>query len=132
VNAEQLANDGIPADEATVIAAAWNRVYPAIRERLTECIRTFGAQGADVTRVRELRRELGQLDRCTHRACTRADPGFSPGAALRLVQEVIRVLPYDLLGDAHRLAAVLADRAAIQRTVVEAERYANRPEGGGP
>ncbi|MFD4050152.1 hypothetical protein ACFWSF_32160 [Streptomyces sp. NPDC058611] len=128
MNADQLVAEGMPVEQAAVIAAAWNRVYPGIRERLTECVKTFPAHGANVSRIKDLRRELGQLDRCTHRACTQSPPGFSPRAALRLVQDSIRLLPDHLVGDAHRLAALLADRALLQRTIAEAERYANRPE----
>lgn len=132
MDAENLVAYSIPAEQAAVIAAAWNRVYPGIRERLTECVKTFPSHGADVSRIKDLRRELGQLDRCTHRACTRSAPGFSPHAALRLVQDAIRLLPDHLVGDAHRLAAVLADWALLQRTLVAAERYANsRPEVDG-
>lgn len=116
MNVSQLIDNGIPADEAGPIAAAWTWVYQDIREQLTRHIKTSTARGGDTTQLKELRRELGQLDRCTHRACTQSPPGFSPHAALRLIQEVLRYyLPLELQGDTHRLAALLADRASSER-----------------
>lgn len=126
MDAENLITNGIPTEEAAVIASTWNMVYPAIRQSLNECVRTGTSQGADMSRIKELRRELGQLDRCTHRSCTQSPRGFSAWAALFLVQDIIRLLPDHIVGDTHRLAAVLADRALVQRTLLQAERYANR------
>lgn len=113
MNVAQLIDNGIPADEAGPIAARWNSVYDGIREELTKLVKTSKALGGDPVRLTELRRELGQLDRCTHRACTQSPPGFSAHAALRLIQETLRYLPLELQGDTHRLAALLADWARV-------------------
>ncbi|WP_017238127.1 hypothetical protein [Streptomyces sp. SS] len=130
MNAASLVHSGIPPEDAAAITEAWNGLYPAIRSELNQRVKSATAFGADPTRLRDLRRELGQLDRCTHRACTQSPPGFSPHAALRRIQDVIRLLPDDLAGDAHRLAALLADRALVQRTLATAERYANTDRTG--
>ncbi|MEV8347156.1 hypothetical protein [Streptomyces niveus] len=110
MNTEDLIVNGIPANEAGPIAALWFWVYPGIRVYLTHQVKTADARGGDATRFRRLRLELGQLDRCTHRACTQSPPGFSPYAALRLLEEALPHLPLELRGDTHRLAALLADR----------------------
>lgn len=124
MNVAQLIDNGIDADEAGPIAARWNSVYDGIREELTARVKTAKALGGDATRIKELRRELGQLDRCTHRACTQSPPGFSAWAALRLIQETLRYLPLELQGDAHRLAARLADWARVDQA--RADRGARR------
>ncbi|MFD8822094.1 hypothetical protein ACFV1C_07020 [Streptomyces sp. NPDC059605] len=121
MNVAQLIDNGIPADQAGPIAAAWSWVYPGIREQLTQRVKTATALGGDPSRLKELRRELGQLDRCTHRACTQSPPGFSARAALRLIQESLRHLPLELQGDTHRLAALLADWARVAQARAEQE-----------
>ncbi|MEU8967065.1 hypothetical protein AB0C89_35950 [Streptomyces sp. NPDC048491] len=126
MNAAQLIAAGVAADEAGAIAARWNSVYDGIREELTARVKTARKLGGDATRLTEIRRELGQLDRCTHRACTQSPPGFSAHAALRLVQESLRYLPLELQGGTHRLAARLADWARIEQDRVERERRARR------
>ncbi|MET9676409.1 hypothetical protein ABZY68_25440 [Streptomyces sp. NPDC006482] len=130
MNADLLVDNGIPLEEAAAITDAWNGLYPAIRGELNQRVKTATTFGADPTRFKDLRRELGQLDRCRHRACTQSPPGFSPHAALSRIQDAIRLLPDDLAGDAHRLAALLADRALVQRTLAAAERYANTDRTG--
>ncbi|MGA5220897.1 hypothetical protein ACPCAE_33175 [Streptomyces cinereoruber] len=130
MNAAQLIDNGVPADEAGPIAARWNSVYDGIREELTARVKTAKTLGGDATRIKELRLELGQLDRCTHRACTQSPPGFSPHAALRLVQESLRYLPLELQGDTHRLAALLADRARIEWDRVQRARAAREAGRG--
>ncbi|MFC8223943.1 hypothetical protein ACFUTY_37965 [Streptomyces sp. NPDC057362] len=126
MNVAQLIAAGVAADEAGAIAARWNSVYDGIREELTARVKTARTLGGDATRLAEIRRELGQLDRCTHRACTQSPPGFSAHAALRLVQESLRYLPLDLQGNVHRLAARLADWARIEQDRAERERRARR------
>jgi hypothetical protein len=121
VNVAQLIDSGVPADEAGPIAAAWTWAYDGIRQELTQRVKTAKALGGDPARLQELRRELGQLDRCTHRACTQSPPGFSAHAALRLIQETLRYLPLELQGDTHRLAALLADWARVVQARVERE-----------
>ncbi|KOU46172.1 hypothetical protein ADK56_31025 [Streptomyces sp. MMG1522] len=119
MNVAQLINNGIGPDEAGSISASWNAAYEGIREELTARVRTAKALGGDATRVKEIRRELGQLDRCAHRACTQSPPGFSAYAALRLIQESLLYLPLELQGDVHRLAALLADWARVERARTE-------------
>ncbi|MDT9686420.1 hypothetical protein RND61_30760 [Streptomyces sp. TRM76323] len=126
MNVAQLIDNGVDADEAGAIAARWNSVYGCIREELTARVKTTKTLGGDPTRLKELRRELGQLDRCAHRACTQSPPGFSARAALRLIQEALRYLPLELQGDTHRLAALLADWARVKRD--RAERAARHAE----
>ncbi|WP_031080493.1 hypothetical protein [Streptomyces sp. NRRL S-118] len=124
----ELVDNGIPADEARPIVIAWTWVYLDIREELTQRIKTATALGGDPSRLKELRRELGQLDRCAHRACTQSPPGFSAHAALRLVQEALLYLPLELQGDTHRLAALLADRARLDQARAERARAALQTE----
>ncbi|MFE7268535.1 hypothetical protein ACFU9B_42300 [Streptomyces sp. NPDC057592] len=119
MNVVQLVDNGIPAEEAGRIAAAWRWVYVDIRGQLTQSIKTVTTLGGDPTRLRELRLELGQLDRGKHRACTQSPPGFSARAALRLIQELVGYLPLELQGDTHRLAALLADWARVERECAE-------------
>ncbi|WP_331757606.1 hypothetical protein OG209_40895 (plasmid) [Streptomyces sp. NBC_01383] len=121
MNVAQLIDNGVPADEAGPIAAHWTWVYDGIREELNQRVKTAKTLGGDPARLQELRRELGQLDRCTHRACTQSPPGFSAHAALRLIQETLRYLPLELQGDTHRLAALLADWARVVQARVERE-----------
>lgn len=131
MNVAQLIDHGVDADEAGVIAAHWNQTYDGIREELTKRVKTSKALGGDPARLVELRRELGQLDRCTHRACTQSPPGFSAHAALRLVQEALRYLPLELQGNVHRLAAELADWARIEQARAQRARAAREREAGG-
>ncbi|MBT2898523.1 hypothetical protein [Streptomyces sp. McG3] len=126
MNVAQLMAAGAHPDEAGAIAAAWTWVYDGIREELTARVKTARKLGGDATRVKEIRRELGQLDRCAHRACTQSPPGFSAYAALHLIQESLLYLPLELQGDTHRLAALLADWARIERA--RAERSARLAE----
>ena len=119
MNAAQLIDNGVAPDVAGPMAAAWGWVYDGIREELTRRVKTANKLGGDSSRLKELRHELGQLDRCTHRACTQSPPGFSAHAALRLVQESLRYLPLELQGDAHRLAAQLADWARFGQSLVQ-------------
>ncbi|WP_328565265.1 hypothetical protein [Streptomyces coelicoflavus] len=131
MNVAQLIDNGVDANEAGPMAARWNQTYDGIREELTRRVKTAKALGGAPARLMELRRELGQLDRCTHRACTQSPPGFSAHAALRLIQETLRYLPLDLQGDVHRLAAVLADWSRIEQDRAQRARAAREREGGG-
>ncbi|MFB8023941.1 hypothetical protein ACFC36_35810 [Streptomyces rubiginosohelvolus] len=119
MNAALLLAAGAHPDEAGAISAAWTWVYDGIREELTARVKTARKLGGDASRVKEIRRELGQLDRCAHRACTQSAPGFSAYAALRLIQESLLYLPLELQGDVHRLAALLADWARVERARTE-------------
>lgn len=59
----------------------------------------------------ELRRDLGQLDRGTHRACTRSPGGFSVTAAYMAVRNLLNRASLNSYGmpGVFRLAAVLAE-----------------------
>jgi hypothetical protein len=115
MDAAKLIDNGMPSHEAEPIAAAWNWVYDGIREELTRRVKLAKAMDGEAVGLKTLRLELGQLDKCTHRACTQSPPGFSSYAALRLVQQSLRYLPLELQGDTHRLAALLADWARTGR-----------------
>ncbi|MFI1701996.1 hypothetical protein ACH419_39450 [Streptomyces bobili] len=126
---------------ATRIADHWNAAYPVMREIATARITAYRAQisnkawqvdpvhpHADVLRahtlteaqlvrrlkgVEVLRRDLGQLDRGTHRACTQSPGGFNVLAAFTSVRNLLTVAG---LGDrglapVYRLAAALAEAA---------------------
>lgn len=130
-------------DDATAIRIAdhWTAAYPVMREIVTARITAYRQQisdeawqvdpthpQADVLRahtlteaqlvrrlkgVEALRLELGQLDRGTHRACTRSPGGFSAGAAYRSVRNLLSIagLNDHGLAPVYRLAAVLAEAA---------------------
>lgn len=96
------------------VADHWNPVYPAMRRILDTVIkaqRTRETPSWDVAQLELVRRELGQLDRMTFKACTRSDGAFSVHHALSHVHEVLNVTS---LGDRdkgaiYRLAGALAD-----------------------
>ena len=103
-------------DEATAarVAEGWTAVYPAMRRVLDDVIRANRNTDrplVNVRRVERVRRELGQIDRGTHRPCTQSPPAFSPRAAYGLVRYVLRLMPvgHPHAGDMYRLAAELAD-----------------------
>lgn len=126
---------------ATRIADLWNAAYPTMRATVTGRIDAYRGQirdeswqidpdhpHADVLRAytpteaqlrrrlknaEELRRVLGQLDRGTHRACTRSPGGFSVLAAYSAVRSLLKVtgLNDEGLSAVYRLAAELADAA---------------------
>ncbi|MFD8025437.1 hypothetical protein ACFV6G_34125 [Streptomyces lavendulae] len=94
----------------------WSAAYPAMRTILDTVItaqRKAQRPTVDLRRLEDTRRELGQMDRGTHRLCTRSAPSFSPTSAAWLVRNVIAVT-YVAHPDAsaiYRLAAELADLA---------------------
>lgn len=126
---------------ATRIVDLWNTAYPAMRAIATDRIDAYRRQirdeawridpdhpHADVLRAytpteaqlrrrlknaEELRRVLGQLDRGTHRACTRSPGGFTVRAAYSAVRALLKVtgLNEQGLSAVYRLAAELADAA---------------------
>ncbi|MFF7954161.1 hypothetical protein [Streptomyces griseorubiginosus] len=124
---EMVRDRFIGEDDAARVAALWNEVYPAVRERLTTVIRAQRESAqptVDVARLEQVRRELGQLDRGTFRPCTRSRPAFSESAAYGLLRDVVAVTglgsPY--AGALHRLAAVLADLVVARDVLVQAAR----------
>lgn len=126
---------------ATRIADLWNAAYPTMRATVTARIDAYRGQireqawhvdpdhpHADVLRAytpteaqlrrrlknaEALRRQLGQLDRGTHRACTRSPGGFTVLAAYSTVRALLKTtgLNDEGLAAVYRLAAVLADAA---------------------
>lgn len=124
---------------ATRIADLWNAAYPGLRDILTEVIaghRSYLAKQVGqreesqlvetrryIKNVEEIRRELGQLDRGTHRACTRSAPAFHPGSALNVVRHAMDVMPFadDRAGAVYRLAADLSDTVAAQHAARRAQ-----------
>jgi hypothetical protein len=104
----------LTATQADHLAELWNATYPAMREILDRVIRANRGTDrpvADVPRLERVRRELGQIDRGTHRPCTQSPPGFSPTEAYILVGWVLEAtsLGSPHAGGIHRLAAELAD-----------------------
>jgi hypothetical protein len=135
------ANGRLDETTATRIADLWNAAYPAMREIATahvdayrqqvreevwnvipsgpnaDAVRAFTPTEAAVRRrlkrVEELRLVLGQLDRGTHRACTRSPGGFSAFAAYRAVRAFLDATTINDRGLAavYQLAAALAEAA---------------------
>lgn len=133
----------IAPDSAQRIADQWNLAYPHMRAALTAAIaghRAFLAtteqrflteeRQAEATQFikdrQQVRRELGQLDRCVFQQCTRSPGGFSLTAALAALPAVLDAFPYGAahLGDVYRLAAVLADVTHEQHTARKAAQAA--------
>ncbi|MFF0142650.1 hypothetical protein ACFYRN_40235 [Streptomyces sp. NPDC005227] len=117
--------------DAQRLVEHWSAAYPAMRTILDSVItaqRGAKRPTADLRRLEDTRRELGQVDRGTHRVCTRSAPSFSPTSAGWLVRNVIAVthVGHPDAGAIYRLAAELADLAAdevppgIDRTTKEA------------
>lgn len=125
--------------DAEHLADLWNTAYPAMREIATryingkkiaiegrswevdpnhpqaEALRQLLPKEAELTRrmkrVETLRRELGQLDRGTHKPCTRSPGCFSVTAAYMAVRSLLSVssLSSEGLAPVYRLAAELAE-----------------------
>jgi hypothetical protein len=126
---------------AARIADLWNKAYPGMRDTLTLVIsrqRDYlqKAQQAGnlsdemeastrrfIKRLEETRRVLGQLDRGTHRACTRSPGAFTTYAALSAVRRALDAFSVGSpgVGDIYRLAAELADAEAAQAARWKAE-----------
>lgn len=139
--------------DAEHLADLWNRAYPAMRKVSTgyiEGMRKYieregwvidpNHRYADVLQeqatpekkarrklrtAEELRRQLGQLDRGTHKLCTRSPGSFSVTGSYMAVRHLLGISSFSSegLADVYRLAAVLAeaeeklnvDRAAWHR-----------------
>ncbi|MGW1744519.1 hypothetical protein ACWCRD_02655 [Streptomyces sp. NPDC002092] len=109
-----LATDRINAYRQQVRDEAW-KVDPAHPH--AEAIQAFTPTEATIRRrlanLETLRRTLGQLDRGTHRACTRSPGGFSVLAAYTAVRALLGATSVNDEGLAavYQLAAVLAEAA---------------------
>lgn len=125
--------------DAEHLADLWNLAYPAMRKIATGCIdglrsyieregwivdpghpqaealKAYATPEAKARRklrhAEELRRDLGQLDRGTHKPCTRSSGCFSITSAYMAVRSLIGIssLSSEGLADIYRLAAVLAE-----------------------
>ena len=109
-----LATDRINAYRLQIRDEAW-KVDPTHPH--AEAIQAFTPSEATIRRrlanLENLRRTLGQLDRGTHRACTRSPGGFSVLAAYTAVRALLGATTVNDEGLAavYRLAAVLAEAA---------------------
>lgn len=125
--------------DAEHLADLWNRAYPAMRQIATgyveglrlsverksweidpkhpqaEVLRELATPENKVRRklklAEDLRRELGQVDRGTHKLCTRSPGHFTVTGANMTVRNLIRIssLSSEGLGEVFRLAAMLAE-----------------------
>ncbi|MFJ5728772.1 hypothetical protein [Streptomyces paradoxus] len=128
-------NHWIDEAAASYIADLWNTAYPGMRADLTKEInRTAPFAGATdessdhwkahIRRAKRTRRELAQLDNCTHRGCTRSPAGFSVSSALYVVSDFVHMRAGHLAGpndgNVFRLLAELADSTAARHAEVSA------------
>lgn len=145
-------HEGGPLDyaRAKALADLWNLAYPVMRGIMTRYIESYRRQveskawdvdpaspmaeflqqrtpPEDVFRrklktAETVRQEMGQLDRATHKACTRSPGGFSITSAYRIVRSVLNAssLSTENLAAVYRLAASLAEA----EEAVNAERIA--------
>jgi len=129
--ATEVRNRFVTETQAQGIADRWNGVYPAMRSILDTVIKAQGGAErptADVVHLTQVRREMGQQDRGTFKACTRSPGAFSVFDAYRQVREVLAVtsIGHADAGSIHRLAGELADVVAgatrARRAEWEAER----------
>ncbi|WP_455355959.1 hypothetical protein [Streptomyces sp. SYSU K217416] len=134
--ATDVRNRFVTESQCQSIAERWNAVYPAMRTILDTVIRA--QRGADrptvdVAKLEQVRRELGQLDRGTFKACTRSPGAFSVFDAFSQVREVVAVTSIGHAGAgailrlAGALADVVASAAVARRSEWEAERAGTVP-----
>ena len=125
--------------DAEHLADLWNRAYPAMRQistgyiegmrkyieqegwvidpahRHAEVLQAYATPEKKAHRklklAEDLRRDLGQLDRGTHKPCTRSPGCFSVTAAYMAVRNLISLssLNSEGLASVYRLAAELAE-----------------------
>lgn len=125
--------------DAERVSDLWIRAYPVMREITTtriaglrasietrsweidpnhphaEVLRQYASSEQKLRRrlklTEDLRRILGQLDRGTHKLCTRSPGSWSVTGAYMAVRQLLNCtsLSQEGLGDVYRLAAVLAD-----------------------
>lgn len=141
------------------IATHWNAAYPIMRALATnrinayrrqvrdeawkvdpshphaEAIQAFTPSEATVRRrlanLEALRRALGQLDRGTHRACTRSPGGFSVLSAYSAVRALLGATSVNDEGLAavYQLAAVLAEAAEERHRELAAQPHHHPLQG---
>lgn len=124
--AADVRNRFVTEPQTRIIADCWNAVYPAMRGILDSVIkaqRRTDRPTVDVVNLERVRRELGQLDRGTFKACTRSSGAFSVFDALSHVREVLNVTSLGApgAGAIYRLAGELADVVATVATARHAE-----------
>ncbi|MDL4815483.1 hypothetical protein [Actinomadura opuntiae] len=133
VNTIQAGSPHLSEAAAQYLTDLWNTAYPHMRTDLTEVIaahrnaslRRPGRQrtetAKEIRRYESVRRELGQLDRGTHRPCSRSEPRFSLFAATNAVRHALDALPVDSphAGDIYRLAAELSDLRTAEMTRIK-------------
>lgn len=125
-----LATDRINAYRLQVRDEAW-KVDPAHPH--AEAIQAFTPSEATIRRrlanLEALRRTLGQLDRGTHRACTRSPGGFSVLAAYSAVRSLLGATTVNDEGLAavYQLAAVLSEAAEERHRELAATTSAAEP-----
>ncbi|MFC7885235.1 hypothetical protein ACFUVV_25665 [Streptomyces sp. NPDC057376] len=136
--ATEVKNRFITETRAQRIADRWNAAYPAMRAILDTVIKAQrGAEQptVDVARLERVRREMGQQDRGSFKACTRSPGGFSIFDAFSQVREVVNVtsIGHADAGAILRLCAELADAVAEAGVASRAERAAvpAQPVDGG-
>ncbi|MEU2899587.1 hypothetical protein ABZ690_08330 [Streptomyces sp. NPDC006967] len=136
--ATEVKNRFITETRAQRIANRWNAAYPAMRTILDTVIKAQrGAEQStvDVARLERVRREMGQQDRGSFRACTRSPGGFSIFDAFSQVREVVNVtsIGHSDADAIFRLCAELADAVAEAGVASLAERAAvpAQPVDGG-
>ncbi|MFF3127773.1 hypothetical protein ACFVRD_37015 [Streptomyces sp. NPDC057908] len=129
--ATDVRNRFVTETQSQRIAGRWNGVYPAMRSILDTVIkaqRDAERPTVDVARLEQVRREMGQQDRGTFKACTH-DPGaFSIFDAFSQVREVVAVtsIGHADAGSILRLAGALADVVASTAVARQSERETER------
>ncbi|MEU3433074.1 hypothetical protein [Streptomyces sp. NPDC006863] len=129
--ATEVKNRFVTEPQAQHIADRWNAVYPAMRTILDDVIRAQRGAGRptfDVADLERVRREMGQQDRGTFKACTRSPGAFSVSHAFSQVRTVVSVtsIGHPDAGAILRLCAELADAVAEAGVASRAEREAAR------
>jgi hypothetical protein len=124
--ATEMKNRFVTETQAQRIADRWNAVYPAMRNILDDVIKAQrGAERptVDIARLERVRREMGQQDRGTFKACPRSPGAFSVFDAFSQVREVVAVtsIGHADAGAILRLCAELADAVAEAAVARRAE-----------
>ncbi|MFE1075145.1 hypothetical protein ACFW5W_28500 [Streptomyces sp. NPDC058783] len=136
--ATDVRNRFVTASRTQRIADRWNAAYPAMRAILDAVItaqRAAEQPAVDVARLERVRREMGQQDRGTFKACTASPGGFSIFDAFSQVREVVNVtsIGHPDAGAILRLCAELADAVAESAVARGGQRAAvpGQPVDGG-
>lgn len=119
----EIATGLITATRASIEAKSWE-VDPSHpqAEALRRCVASEQKLRRRLKLTEDLRRILGQLDRGTHKLCTRSGGSWSVTGAYMAVRHLLDItsLSQKGLGDVYRLAAALAEK----EEEVNAERIA--------